>query len=169
MSDALQALLSSPHVPSQISASKVIRSLAHSVDGSPPPWPLALPTLAAALPMLIATAPTAKQEMLELASAFMKREHDWPCVSLHLNALLRPRRIEPPFDSNGARIEFGMIPVEWRGQLAALELAKAISEAPVARGMLREWVQQHHAAAHVMSAAANCFYNPIKGAASACL
>jgi hypothetical protein len=62
-----------------------------------------------------------------------------------------------------------MIPVEWRCQLAALELAKAISEAPVARGMLRQWVQQYHAAAHIMSAAANCFYTPIKGAASACL
>jgi hypothetical protein len=119
--------------------------------------------------MLIAGTPAAKQEMLEFVSAYMKREHDWSCVSSQLNALLRPRRIEPPFDSNGVRIQFGMTPAEWSGQLAALELAKAISEAPIARGMLRQWAQQEHAAVHIMSAAANCFYIPIKAAAVACL
>lgn len=102
-------------------------------------------------------------------SAYLKREHDWPCLSSELNALMRPRRIEPPFDSNGLRIEFGVTPVEWRGQLAALELAKAICEAPIARGMLRLWVQQLHAAHHIMAAAANCFYPPIKAAGCACL
>ena len=66
--------------------------------------------------------------MLEFLSAYVKREYDWACVTAELNAILQPRRIEPPFDSNGARIEFGMIPVEWRGQLAALELARAIAE-----------------------------------------
>jgi hypothetical protein len=119
--------------------------------------------------MLLAGTVASNQEMLDLVSAYMKRDHDWPCVSSELNALLRPRRIEPPFDSNGVRIEFGMTPVEWRGQLAALELAKAISEAPIARGMLRQWVQQGHAAAHIMSAAANCFYVPVKAAACASL
>jgi hypothetical protein len=119
--------------------------------------------------MLVAGTVATKQESFELVSVYMKREHHWPCVGSQLNALLRPRRIEPPFDSNGVRMEFGMLPVEWRGQLAALELAQAIAEAPIARGMLRQWVQQDHAAAHIMTAAANCFYAPIKGAAAACL
>jgi hypothetical protein len=119
--------------------------------------------------MLIAGTAPSKQEMFELVSVYLKRELHWTCVSSELNALLRPRRIEPPFDSNGARMEFGVIPVEWRGQLAALELAKAIAEAPIARGMLRQWAQQEHASAHIMSAAANCFYSPIKGAAAACM
>jgi hypothetical protein len=166
---SLQSLLSSSHVPSQISASKVIRSLAHSLDGSPPPWPLTLDTLVAARALLFAGTVASKQEMFEFVSAYLKREHDWPCVYSELNALLRPRRIEPPFDSNGLRTEFGVTPVEWRGQLAALELAKALAETPVARGMLRLWVQQQHAAAHIMAAAANCFYTPIKAAACACL
>jgi hypothetical protein len=168
-SSSAQALLSSSHIPSQISASKVIRSLAYSVDGSSPPWPLTQDTLIAARAMLMAGTPASKQEMFELVSVYLKRDFHWPCVSSELNTLLRPRRIEPPFDSNGARMEFGMIPVEWRGQLAALELAKAIAEAPIARGMLRQWVQQEGAAAHIMSAAANCFFAPIKGAAAACM
>jgi hypothetical protein len=119
--------------------------------------------------MLMAGTLAATQEMFELVGAYMKLEHDWQFVSAELNALLRPRRIEPPFDSNGARIEFGMIPVEWRGQLAALELAKAIADAPTARGAVRMWVLHQDAAVHIMSAAANCFYVPIKAAASACL
>jgi hypothetical protein len=162
-------MLSSSHVPSQISASKVVRTLAHPVDGSPPPWPLTLHTLVAARPLLLAGTLPASQEMFEFVSAYVKREHDWPCVTQELNALLRPRRVEPPFDSNGARIEFGMTPVEWRGQLAALHLAKALAEAPVARSMLRQWVLEERAAEHIMAAAANCFYSPIKGAAVACL
>jgi hypothetical protein len=162
-------MLSSSHVPSQITASRVVRTLAHSVDGSPPPWPLTQQTLVAARSLLLAGTLAASQEMLEFVSAYVKREHDWACVTAELNALLRPRRIEPPFDSNGARIEFGMTPVEWRCQLAALELARAIAEGPGARSLVRQWVQHERAAEHIMAAAANCFYGPIKVAASACL
>jgi hypothetical protein len=169
LAHSLQSLLSASHAPSQISASKVIRDLAHPVDGSAPPWPLTLQTLVQARALLIAGTVASKQEMFEFVSAYLKREHDWPCVCSELNALMRPRRIEPPFDSNGLRIEFGVTPVEWRGQLAALELAKALGEAPIARGMVRQWVQEQHAAAHIMAAAANCFYPPIKAAGCACL